>query len=283
MGATIKECLTVRPFARLWQHGRLGAILLACLFLAACSLNQQREVNSAFVSASEHRSKAAIECSKSAEVSSCMLGLAAIYGGGSGGVPPVVQSDLAAIAPVLGAVITAGAGAWSNIQQARSAERSQIAATNANAAVSINNINAFAQLGTAAVGAVGNTATQGFNSLGSLAGAGFVALERLGASGFNASAFSAGAWADMVASLPATYQLGPGAVFGNGNTLLNGIGDLDQSSTGRDRGVIRTCTGAASSAITGQLAANATGTTGPGASVGFYPEPSVPVAIDCGG
>lgn len=157
---------------------------------------------------------------------------------------------------------------------------------------------AFQGTATAGFNSIGNTATSGFSALqgtaesgfagiSTVATTGFGALEQLGSNAVQAQAESAArsseAWAATIGAMPPTYSLGDGAVFGDGNTVVNGGGAVDQSQVGRDRDVSRNCVSTATSSTTGTQNASAGGTTGPSTgALGFtvYPQPSAPV--NCG-
>ncbi len=269
------------------------ALILLCAALAGCAAQQQREVNAAFASAQTARQNAAVACASSPEVASCMLGLAAVFGGGAANSPPVVRSDLDVV--LNSSVLGAGIGAVRDVQVARSSERAQIAAVQATAATQQAQTAAFATVASAGVNAVSNTAAAGFTAveatagagftaLGNVAGTGFQSMEALGSNAAAAAGSSSAAWAATVANLPPTFQLGSGAVFGDGNTTQNGAGSIDQSTVGRDRDVTRNCTASTTSAVTNSQAGSTSGTTGAvGGQLGFAPYPQLPASNECGG
>jgi hypothetical protein len=266
--------------------------LILCLLLAGCAAQQQREVNAAYGMAQKAKADAVTACSTSVEVAECMLGVAVAFGGNGGNTPPVVQSDLSVVlnSSVLGAAV----GAVRDIQVQKSSERAQIAAVNANAATAQEQTRAFRDVAVAGVTSVSNTASAGYGAMlgqsiangqvtSTIAQAGFDSMAAQGSASADAHARAAESnaqanaeWARTVRER-ATYQYGDHAIVGNDNTVGDGI---DQSTTGRDRDVVRNCTSGTTSS--GSASGSTSGTTGAtGGAVGFaaYPQSEV----HCGG
>lgn len=271
---------------------RVIAVMILGAVLAGCAAQQQRELNNAYASGQTAKQLAATACAQSDDVTGCMLGLAAVFGGGGNNAPPVVQSDLATVlnSSVLGAVV----GAVRDVRVASSQERTQIASINANAQTQQAQIGAFASVATGGFSALQQATSTGYAALSSVAGSGFGAIESVAiagqqsqadtsAAGFGAlaqiSIASSQAGADALAAFaaqPPTYQLGAGAV------LQTGAGQIEQ--VGRDNRSSRECNATSNATASGSSAGTASGTTGPfaqGGSLGFYPQ-SVP-SLECGG
>jgi hypothetical protein len=201
-------------------------VMIAALVLSGCAAQQQRAVNEGALSLAEAKSKAAIACSDSAQVATCMLGLAAIYGGGGGDSVPVVQSDLSAVlnSSLLGSVVNvAGAVKQSNNQ-------TQVALAQTDASVRIAESGDARQVATLQAATGSNAAIAG--TLGNVANVGLTQLGSAAQSANTTSAANVSALAGMVAALPATTQITAG------RDVIQAR-DVDQSATGRDRDVTR--------------------------------------------
>lgn len=260
----------------------IGFITLA--LLSGCAAQQQREVNAGALSLAEAKSRAAIACSDSAQVATCMLGLAAIYGGGAGDVVPVVQSDLSSIlnSSLLGTVVNvAGAVKQSNNQ-------TQVALAQTEASVRIAESGDARQVQTLQAATGANAAIAG--TLGATASAGLNALGDAAQSASTAGAQNSQAWAGAVAALPPTTQ-----TIAGGNVTQSGR-DTDQSSTGRnriagngnetERAVNCTATGGNGAPASSGSVANTGGATSPISST-FNPlitgGPGAQAGNNCGG
>ena len=194
--------------------------LILIPLLAACA--GQQSVSDAYVRAQQEKAKVLIACSQAGEttaVQGCMLGAAAVYGGGGNSdVVPVVQTPLQTIlgSPVLAAVGGAAVNAVRDIKVAESNERTQIAIATANA-----------QTEQVMFGAFRDTAQAGFNASTGIAQAGFDAsrVGTLALASFSSDAVNAAAATALaVTQMPATYQVGGDMV---GRDYVR-----DQSTTG---------------------------------------------------
>ena len=229
------------------------------------------------------------------DIGLAVCGLAAGSGGQQAQVPtfqrgPSGVDRFIGITQALTPLVGMGLQAWQSEQQGKRNSELQLGLAAVSATREANIIASIGAMNATGYNALSQTASTGFSALQGTASAGFGSLERtastgfdsisaIGVAGVNAGANSSVAWANTVAVLPPTYSLGDGSVFGDGNTTLNGGGDIDQSQVGRDRDVSRECTSTAiaDSSQTGTTS----GTTGPqGAPLGFTQYPG---QLDCGG
>lgn len=298
---------------------KILALLLLALPLSGCAaptvqFRPDGSVASLPADVYAHQLSTQAYASQSAAAAACFeraqteLGLAVCAAVGNGGgaqqqAPQYVRgpSGFDRFAQVAGSLAPLAGAALSYVGSDRANRRaSEVAVRQSEISAGREVAIAQAFQGTATAGfvAIGDTATNGFASvrgvaesgfsgIANVAGTGFVALETLGSNAVQAQAESAArsseAWAATVAAMPPTYELGAGAVFGDGNTVVNGGGSIDRSTVGRDRDVSRNCVSTATSSTTGTQNASAGGTTGPSTgALGFtvYPQPSAPV--NCG-
>lgn len=265
----------------------MRSLLLVCAFLSGCAANQQRAVNDAYTNGQNAKSNAVIACASSDQVAACMLGVAVAFGGGASDNVPVVQSDLSTIlnSSVLGVVAGAGIGAVRDIKVAQSQERTNIAATNANASTQAAMFGAFTGVAGAGFNAVSQITRDSTTAITATAQSGLSAsttgvlsLERTASTAITSSQQTA----EAITRMPATYQLGEGAIVGDGN---------DQSSTGRDRvqgndnEVARQVTCQSQGGNGGSSSGNggSSGTTGASGSASPSAGSGAPATNNCGG
>lgn len=236
------------------------AITALCLaLLTGCAAQQQRAVNEGALSLAEAKSRAAIACSGSNQVATCMLGLAAIYGGNGGDVVPVVQSDLSAVlnSSLLGTVVSVAG------QVKQSNNQTEVALAQTDASVRIAESGDARQVGIVQAATGSNTAIAG--TVGTVATAGLSALGSAAQSANASNTENVAALADMTAALPPTTQI----IAGRDAFQAR---DVDQS-TSRDRvtgdgnetarQVDCVATGGNGGPATGTNAGSAAGTTSP--------------------
>ena len=198
------------------------SLVTLLMFLIAGCANQQALINDGYARGQTAKAEAVAKCAASANVEGCMLGAALVFGGGAGDSLPVAQSTLSTVlnSSLLGTIAGAGIGAVRDIKVAESQERTQIAATNANAATQGAMFNAFAGVAQSGYGAIAQTTSAGFNATTTTAQAGFnaatvgvLSLERLGSTAINASAQTAQA----ITRMPPSIQAGGSVTQGDGN------------------------------------------------------------------
>jgi hypothetical protein len=237
-----------------------AGIALCLALLSGCAAQQQRAVNEGALSLAEAKSRAAIACSGSNQVATCMLGLAAIYGGNGGDVVPVVQSDLSAVlnSSLLGTVVSVAG------QVKQSNNQTEVALAQTDASVRIAESGDARQVGIVQAATGSNTAIAG--TVGTVATAGLSAIGSVAQSANASNTANVAALADMTAALPPTTQIVAG------RDVIQAR-DVDQSQTGRDRvtgdgnevarQVDCVATGGNGGPATGTNAGSAAGTTSP--------------------
>jgi hypothetical protein len=260
-----------------------AGMALCLALLAGCAAQQQRAVNEGALSLAEAKSRAAIACSGSNQVATCMLGLAAIYGGGGGDVVPVVQSDLSAVlnSSLLGTVVSVAG------QVKQSNNQTQVALAQTDASVRIAESGDARQVGIVQAATGSNTAIAG--TVGTVATAGIGALGSVAQSANASNTANVAALADMTAALPPTTQITAGG------SITQAGRDSDQSQTGRDRvtgnnnetarNTLCTATGGNATASLGSSSASTIGATSP-INPAYNPVISLrpaPTRNNCGG
>jgi hypothetical protein len=265
---------------------KLGAALATAASLIACAAQQQREVNAAHSAGVRAKASAAVACATSEHVATCMLGLAAIYGGGGNGDQvPVVQSDLSAVlnSSLLGTV----AGVVGQVKQSNNARDVAIAQTSASVAIAQSGDVRQVQTMQAATGASAAIATGGFSAVAGIAGAGFGALGNAAESANASGAANVQALTTMVAAMPPTIQAG-GSVTQAGGAVdqsTNGANRVTGNGNETARNILCTATGGNASANIGGFTASTVGATS-ALNPGYNPMVSIipaPTSNNCGG
>jgi hypothetical protein len=261
---------------------KLGAAMATAASLIACAAQQQRAVNDAHSAGVQAKASAAVACATSEHVATCMLGLAAIYGGGGNGDQvPVVQSDLSAVlnSSLLGTV----AGVVGQVKQSNNARDVAIAQAGASVAIAESGDARQVETMRVATGSNATIASAGFGA----ATTGLTALATVSTSANNTGASNVAALATMVTGLPPTIQAG-GSVTQAGGAVdqsVNGANRVTGNGNETARNILCTATGGEASAILGGIAASTVGATS-ALNPGYNPTVSIIPARtsnNCGG